>query len=142
MNINIQEIPDLSLITLDTLISKYRMIYHDIGRMSIYRVEDILCEAKSAFEKLEIDPYSRKLRGLKIDVIDTIGEDACQALYDSVAEAYNIALSVRHVDWKVMNSTRGGEMFGLDMIDIAYGHFVSVMSKLIDLRNKMIKIGL
>lgn len=115
------------------------MIFQDVDRSSIYRIEDILKDVKSAFDKVEIDPYSRKLRGLKIDVIDTIGEDACQALYDSVAEAYNIALSVRHVDWKVMNSTRGGEMFGLDMIDIAYGHFVSVMSKLIDLRNKMIK---
>lgn len=139
MNIDTQKISDLSRMTLDTLISRYRMIFQDVDRSSIYRIEDILKDVKSAFEKLEIDPYSRKPRGLKIDIINTIGEDACQALYDSVAEAYNIALSVRHVDWKVMNSTRGGEMFGLDMIDIAYGHFVSVMSKLIDLRNKMIK---
>lgn len=115
------------------------MIFQDVDRSSIYRIEDILKDVKSAFDKVEIDPYSRKLRGLKIDVIDTIGEDAYRALYDSVCEAYNVALSVRRVDWKVMNSTRGGEMFGLDMIDIAYGHFVSVMSKLIDLRNKMIK---
>lgn len=139
MNINIQEIPDLSLITLDTLISKYRMIYHDIGRMSIYRVEDILCEAKSAFEKLEIDPHSRKPRGFRIDIENLIGIDACSALYESVLEAYSSTMAVLTMKWNALNSTRGGEMFGLDMIDIAYGHFVSVMSKLIDLRNKMIK---
>lgn len=130
------------MISIDTFISRYRMINRDIDRATLFRISDILSEIKSAFEKVGIDPHSRKPRGFRIDIENLIGIDACSALYESVLGAYSSTMAVLTMKWNALNSTRGGEMFGLDMIDIAYGRFVSVMSKLIDLRNKMIKIGL